>query len=217
MDTTVAVSTASGAAGDKIMRIFIALFSAVLLAALAGTVAGAHGDHGSDGHHRDGGNTGIHSCPLGTDFQHCSSQYYGDKISPHHSSSVKAALPSAAFFVGGFCIKDNVQSPGGILSVELDKLDNTTPFDEIWLKSNDGNYYPTDWTPGDATIDIAEAGWADNDTQSNAVEAEVLFSRYASGSGNSSHGSGGGCDSTGGSLVWLGAIPGLSLVLSKKR
>jgi hypothetical protein len=199
------------------MRIFIALFSAVLLAILAGTVASAHGGHGQDGHHQKPGydRPGHHT--LGPGFQHYSSQHYGNKISQHHGSSVNAALPSGASFVGGFCIKDNVASPGGILSVELGKLDNVAPFDEIWLKSNDGNYYPADWTPDDATIDIAEAGWADNDAQSNAVEAEILFSKSAS--GDSSHGSsgGGGCDSTGGSLAWLGAIPGLSLVLSKKR
>jgi hypothetical protein len=198
------------------MKIFIALFSAVLFAILAGTVAGAHGDHGTGGHHQNGGNTGIHQCSLGTGFQHYSSQYYGSRISQHHGNSVNAALPSGASFVGGFCIKDNVISAGGILSVELSKLDNVAPFDEIWLKSNNGNYYPTDWTPDDATIDIADAGWADNDSTQSKIEAEVLFSRSAS--GNSSHGSGGGgCDSTGGSLAWLGAIPGLSLVLSKKR
>ncbi|MDR0764702.1 MAG: hypothetical protein LBE65_03820 [Synergistaceae bacterium] len=205
----------------KTMKIFIVLFSAVLLAIPAGTVAGAHGDHGRDGHHRNGGNTGIHDCYLGTGFQDYSSVISDDSniMYPHHGngSVVNAALPSGASFVGGFCVKSSVQSSEDILRVNLGRLDNVTEFDTIWLKSNDGNYYPTDWTPGDATVDIAEAGWADNDAQPNAVEAEVLFSRSAFGSGNLSHGSGGGCNSIGESLAWLGAIPSLSLVLSKKR
>jgi hypothetical protein len=218
MDTTGAVTTVSGAVGDKIMRIFIALFSAVLLATLAGTVAGAHSNHGSSGHHQNGGNAGIRHCSLGTGFQHYGSQHYGDKIFPHHANSVNAALPSGASFVGGFCIKDNVASPGGILSVELDKLENVASFDEIWLKSGDGNYYPIDWTQGDATIDIAEGGWADIDsTQPNGVEADILFSKSASDNSAVGSSGGGGCDSAGGSLAWLGAMPGFSLVLLKRR
>jgi hypothetical protein len=177
--------------------------------------AGAHGG----GHHPEPGHDGGGSCNLDSNFHHYDHSNYGQQnniwcngsepqLAQHHrGNTINANLPADSSFVGGFCVKSEIES-GQVLDIQYKDL---VQHDKVWLlNKDDGIYYPIDRDPADTNILVQDGDWADMDPTQGKVEADVLLSarNFGSDPGDNRSGGGGGCNVGFGpiSLVGLAAF-----------
>jgi hypothetical protein len=180
--------------------------------------------HGGE-HHPEPGYGNGHGCQLSGNFHHYDHQdNYGQnkniwcnngsnqQLNQHHGgNTVNADLPADSSFVGGFCIKSDIDN-GGVLDIGYKDL---VAHDKVWLLSkDDGSYYPIDKTSSENNIAILDNGWADMNPTQGVVESEVLLSARNSGNGNGNGngnhdgGGSGGCTTGAGGIASLIAAIG---------